>query len=190
MRNSGLERRRVVALWNADSSGCRAESTTAELIAASLGLLAEEVEANLAAARRRFRPVGAGALHTGAADIIGTGVDADVVALDRPLTSADLAFRRGATGGGIGIADADRSSAAITATTAGAASAAAPASAGSAAGPLLLFPPLPGGDFVVAQEGETAHPESDRGEPAERIATSAPLGEGTGDCIEPLEIHF
>src|SRR5215203_329766 len=118
-----LERGCVIALRHADPSRCRPEPASTELVATPLSLLAVEVEADLAAARRRLRPIGAGALDGGVADVVGAGVDADVVALDRPLTSADLAVRRRAAGGRIGVADANRSSATVAAAAAAAAAA-------------------------------------------------------------------
>src|SRR6476469_2091092 len=103
VRPRGLELVGVIALGDADPTGPRAKTTTAELIPTLLGFLTEEVEADQIAARGGLRSIRAGAFHSGIADVIGTGVDADVVALNCPLTTADAAGGRRAARGRVGV---------------------------------------------------------------------------------------
>lgn len=109
----GLEGVGVVALRNADPACRRAKPAAAELTrGVPLRFLVVEMEADQIAARSLFWSIRAGAFVGGIADIVGAGIHADVVPLNRALAAANLAGGGAATEGRIGVTDADRPAAA------------------------------------------------------------------------------
>src|SRR5689334_25354808 len=115
-RGSGRQWVGVVAFRHADAAGLGAEAAAAKLareVHGLLGFLTEEVEADQIAARGRLIAGRAGAFDDVGAWVRAVG--AEVGALDGQLAAAGLAGGAVAARGRIGVADADRTGALITA---------------------------------------------------------------------------